>query len=443
MGPTLAAALQVEAVRLVQAPEAVHIELPSPIQRTPQATELVRHTRHLTVCVGYNSLRQPVHIDLTQHGAVFWIGPSRRGKTQAMKATLYSLASANGSRLKYVILCHKGKRQHWQAFAQAAGCMGIVTDPAEHEQVLAWASGPLLEWQTPFQFLVVCDDLLNLLENADLAAPLGNLASIGAGLGVHLLAGTQEAGSTRGSGGGGVETNMTAKVLYKPSSSSTGARNAGQKGVELHALTAAKGDALLLVDGYGQRIATGFADDRDILQLPTDNCLLAPWRAQTPVADASTSRVSPDVYTSTDADTVPAATSGTAGVLPTPSPHAKPQNTLHVGVDPRTSTKLPDQEPNAAERVYLRQLMQQYGSKNKVLEAAWGGVINQSGKTPKTWAWLRKALEEGEHRPEVGAPTCVPAIDMNTPEGQAAVDLLIARGLLPRDTLTNVVTYAQ
>jgi hypothetical protein len=32
---------------------------------------------------------------------------------------------------------------------------------------------------------------------------------------------------------------------------------------------------------------------------------------------------------------------------------------------------------------------------------------------------------------------------MNTPEGQAAVDLLIARGLLPTDTLTNVVRYAQ
>jgi hypothetical protein len=57
MGPALAAALQVEAVRLVQASGAVHIELPSPIQRTPQATELARHTRHLTVCVGYNSLR--------------------------------------------------------------------------------------------------------------------------------------------------------------------------------------------------------------------------------------------------------------------------------------------------------------------------------------------------------------------------------------------------
>src|SRR5689334_9080878 len=143
MGPALAAALQVEAVRLVQTSGEVQIELPSPIQRTPQATELARHTRHLTVCVGYNSLRQPVHIDLSQHGAVFWIGPSRRGKTQAMKATLYSLASANGSRLKYVILCHKGKRQQWQAFAQATGCMGIVTDPAEQEQVLAWASGAL------------------------------------------------------------------------------------------------------------------------------------------------------------------------------------------------------------------------------------------------------------------------------------------------------------
>jgi hypothetical protein len=281
------------------------------------------------------------------------------------------------------------------------------------------------------------------LENADLAAPLGNLASIGAGLGVHLLAGTQEAGSTRGSGGGGVETNMTAKILYKPSSSSTGARNAGQKGVGLHELTAAKGDALLLVDGYGQRIATGFADDRDILQLPTDNCLLAPWREQTLVGDASTPNVRPVACTSTDADSVPVSTSGTADRLPTLSPHAIPQNTLYVGVDTHTSTKLPNREPNAAERAYLRQLLHHYGSKNRVLEAAWGGVVNQSGKTPKTWAWLRKALEEDDQQPEVGASNGVPTIDMNTPEGQAAVDMLIAQGLLPRDTLTNMVKYAQ
>ena len=77
------------------------------------------------------------------------------------------------------------------------------------------------------------------------------------------------------------------------------------------------------------------------------------------------------------------------------------------------------------------------------LEAAWGGVVNQSGKTPKTWAWLRRALEEGEPQPEASAANRVPTIDMNTPEGQAAVDLLIVRGLLPADTLTNVVRYAQ
>ena len=47
--------------------------------------------------------------------------------------------------------------------------------------------------------LVVVDDLLNLLERApQVAGPLAEIASMSAGLGVHLLAGTQEAGSKRG-----------------------------------------------------------------------------------------------------------------------------------------------------------------------------------------------------------------------------------------------------
>ena len=34
------------------------------------------------------------------------------------------------------------------------------------------------------------------------------------------------------------------------------------------------------------------------------------------------------------------------------------------------------------------------GSKNRVLYLAWGGVVNESGKTPKTKRWLDEALTE-------------------------------------------------
>lgn len=112
-----------------------------------------------------------------------------------MKCALYCLAKQKGSRLKYVILCHERKRNDWQAFVQAIGCMGIVTTPSEHQQVLQWTTMTLLKMHTPFTFVIIVDDLLNLLTEApDMAGYLAQLASLGAGLGM-LLAGTQEAAS--------------------------------------------------------------------------------------------------------------------------------------------------------------------------------------------------------------------------------------------------------
>ncbi|MCB0074771.1 MAG: hypothetical protein KDE20_25070, partial [Caldilineaceae bacterium] len=197
LGPALSQALGVRGVRVTAQPGYVALELPSPTPRTPGAGLLARHTRGLRLCVGVDAQRRPVHVDLRQHGALFWIGPSRRGKTQSMKSSLYALARANGPRLRFVVLCHARKEADWAAFAPAAGCLGIVTAPVEQERVLVWAAGDLLQTAPPYAVAIICDDLLNLLGGAELAAPLAELASMGAGLGVHLLAGTQEAGSKR------------------------------------------------------------------------------------------------------------------------------------------------------------------------------------------------------------------------------------------------------
>lgn len=277
LGPALSQILQVSSVRITEQPGHIAIEFPSPVKRTPRAEELARFTRGMKIAVGYDANRRPIHVDLEQHGALFWIGPSRRGKTQSMKSTLYALCRSNGERLRYAILCHERKRKDWQSFEDAVGCMGVVTKPSEQERVLSWAAGELLTLQTPFSFVILCDDLLNLLAQADLAGYLAELASMGAGLGVHLLAGTQEAGSKRGTGGAGVENNATARILYRNSSAAAAARATGQSAEGLQQISGAKGDALLLQDGEPLRIATGLADDRNILQLPQGSDWLRPW----------------------------------------------------------------------------------------------------------------------------------------------------------------------
>ena len=176
LGPALQQALQVGGVRVTEQPGHIAIEIPSPQPRTPTASDLAMATRGKRLAIGFDSQRRPVHVDLQSHGALFWIGPSRRGKTQSMKSSLYALARANGARFRFAILCHERKRQDWQSFENAAGCLGIVTEPTEQEQALEWFAGDLLRLNTPYTYAVVCDDLINLLARAELAEPLAELA---------------------------------------------------------------------------------------------------------------------------------------------------------------------------------------------------------------------------------------------------------------------------
>jgi len=402
LGPALAAAVQAPAVRVQQVAGAVLIELPLPpaAHRTPTAAELAAQSQGLSVCVGLDAMRRPVHVDLRQHGALFWIGPSRRGKTQSMKSTLFALARQGGHRLLYAILSQK--RADWASFEPAAGCLGLVSNPGEALAVLGWATELLRERAATgtggATFVIVCDDLLNLLAaEPDLAGPLSEIASMGAGLGVHLLAGTQEGGSKRGTGGAGVENNATARLLYRSSSAAAGARAAGQAAAGLEALSGAKGDALLLLDGEGVRVATGHCEDREVLLLPAGGRLRAPWAAERP-RTAQNGQNGPK----------------RAVLAPTEGAHGGAgEGGVAERVLERSGLPLPgNRPPTASERALLRSLFAELGSKEKVYKAAWGF------KNGNTFAWLAEALAE----PDAEGAT----IDLSTETGKAAMQALLA-----------------
>ncbi len=299
LGPALSQALGVESVRVTEGTGALLIEVPSPIKRTPSAATLAEHTQGLRVCVGLDQYRNPVRVNLESHGAIYWIGPSRRGKTSSLKSSLYALAKGNGARsLRYVILSRK--RGDWAAFEGSQGCMGVVSDPGEAMQVLEWAARDLLQLRgetgakTP-AVIIVADDLLNLLGAAEagMADSLAEIASQGAGLGVHLLAGTQDAGSKASSGGQAVEANVTCRIIYRAATATGAARAAGQGNTGLEDLSSAKGDALLFADGQSVRIATGLPDDKAIAALPKALGLMAPWKlADLPEAGGATGATS-------------------------------------------------------------------------------------------------------------------------------------------------------
>ena len=386
LGPALAQALQVDNVRIADDRRGILVEVASPNPRTPTAAELAQATNDLTVAVGFDQWRKSVMVNLRDNPALLFVGPTRRGKTQAMKSTLYALARRNGpGSLRFVILAQK--RADWEAFAPAAACLAVVTDPSEAVDVMTWAAEDLLQKRAKTatkkpSVVCVLDDLLNLLKRSpDLAAPIGEIASMGAGVGLFQLIGTQDAGSKRGTGGSDVEANITARVVYRASSATGAARAAGAGGLGIEDLSGHKGDALLLVDGHPSRIATGLSDDRLVALLPSGDSGPPPWskRSQERPGTARTGENDQN-----------------APVLP---PLEGDDVTLVMRGEGERGQERPEENapfldttrpPNRDERRRLRALYRDLGSKEKTYFAAWGF------KNGTTLDYLNQALQEAD-----------------------------------------------
>ena len=282
LGPALAQILQVESVRIVNSAQGILVEIPSPQPRTPNGVLLARHASGLRVAVGVDSTAKPELIDLEGHGALFWVGPSRRGKTQSIKSTLYALIRENVGQLRFIIVASPAKvKKDWSIFSTVEGCLGIAALPDDIAEATTWLVQAMNDGDAAgvhSSIIFVVDDLPNILKAApQIADDLADISSMGAGLGVHLLVGTQGAGSKRTSGGTAIENNVTARVLYRPSTARTGTQGAGIGGLALHELSSAKGDALALIDGYSTRIATAWIADQDIALLPQQERSLPAW----------------------------------------------------------------------------------------------------------------------------------------------------------------------
>lgn len=466
--PALAQALRVEAVRVTEGTGGLLIEIPSPVQRSPSAGELAEHTTGLKVCIGLDQYRRPVRVNLQNHGALFWIGPSRRGKTSSLKCSLFALAKANAVHdLRYVILSRK--RQDWAAFEGRAGCMGLVSDPAEAAQVLKWAARDLLQMRGEQghrrpAVVIVADDLLNLLSaEPGIAESLAEIASQGAGLGVHLLAGTQDAGSKASSGGQAVESNVTARIVYRAATATGAARAAGSGGAGLEDLSSAKGDALLIANGSSIRIATGLPNDRQIEALPAAVGLVAPWRFATSEEADQPGSTSGNQHNQAGTPSAEPGANGNVSSRAGTAGQAVESVALVEGIEvpaalaERAADLLPvDRRALEPAEVAVLVALQQAGlSLNRLSRAAYGH------KDGRTAAWVREALERGaESLPEqsqalqsepvsalVGKSLSrkdtagLPAqIDLDTPDGAALWQQVQRSGLVK---LPDVSTLLQ
>lgn len=260
LGPTLAQALAVEAVRITDNAHGIRIEVPSPEPVTPTVDFLMEHTAGVNVCIGMDEARRPVRVDLGNYPALMWVGPTRKGKTEGMKSALLALLAQNPT-LRVIIV---GRLLNWAPFLTVPGVLDVIGDHTLGLAAAHWLNDELERRTNQAQpqggpLLFIVDDLPFVLKSVpSIATPLGNLAGAGGAVGIYLMVATQFAGSRAGSGGVAMEANILAKVMYRAASNTQAAQSAGRGGVGLDQLSGAKGDAVLILDSSEQRLATAY-----------------------------------------------------------------------------------------------------------------------------------------------------------------------------------------
>lgn len=154
---------------------------------------------------------------------------------------------------------------------------------------------------------------------------------------------------------------------------------------------AGKGDFITVRNGRVQRFQAAYIANPLAL---VDRINLQWMGVRVEPLDGGTVAGTQPVRSGTEAVRVPAVTSGTGTYQSTKAvDHLVVEN---EGSDSDTYQyeKLDDVPPTRRQRIYLQQLYDKFGSKNKVLEIAYAGVVNDTGKTPKTKRWLDEALSD-------------------------------------------------
>ncbi len=369
----------------------IYVEIPSPTPLVVEGTTM--QGQGLAVPIGMTARQTIAGIDFENNPHVLLVGPTNRGKTTAARLLAYHLAKQNRpSEARFIVSTFKPK--DWQAFVGLAHTLAIITAPEESAAMIDWLVNLMhrrtsTDRETPHLFIFL-DDLLNLLGVADVAKSLKQLASLGRAAGIHLVIGTQRLGET-GSGGAAVTGNIPTRVVFGTADAQDAALFSGRGDSGAEKLGRYPGDALIVNDGGTQRVAVGWISNTELSTLPRQPNERRPWLA---VKQADTH----ETAFAQHPEPLPSPT----GERPTVPSHFKEgvngfQGALHPlhhhGTTAMERT-LPDQPPNAQERQYLRRLYEQTGSKRATLKAAYGGVVNEDGYTPKTRRWLDEALTE-------------------------------------------------
>ena len=279
--------------------------------------------------------------------------------------------------------------------------LSIVTTLAR--EVLRRKKAQLADDQIRDRIVVVIDELANIQSVMDkkqvetLQKAINFITGEGRKYGVHCVTCTQKplAEVT-----GTMTKTNSAKRFVGAVPSSTDARTCAGIGDTGAEALAGKGDFITVRNSRVQRFQAAYiANPTALADRINHQWMGVPVVPLEPVRGGTTGGTQL-VRCGTEAVRVPVSTSGTGTYHTTNKPSALVVENTVAESGTYQYEKLDDAPPTRRQRIYLQQLYDKFGSKNKVLEIAYGGVVNDTGKTPKTLQWLNAAIKDNGQAPD-------------------------------------------
>lgn len=251
------------------------LELPKPeVDRRPlraNRLETLAPPNSTAVAVGVATGGTPVWVDLTDDRTAHLVigGTTGSGKTILAKWMLYRLVRQNAVNQLRLILIDP-KRTELNDFRQAPHLLHpIVSKPTEVLRVLQWVIDELERRSDSGKkrprIVVMVEEIAELQMTArDLEKFTKRIAQIGRGLGIHLVATTQQPGAKAL---GDALANFPARILGRVASATLTYGAAGRKQTQADMLLM-RGDFLLLTAGDTVRFQAPLPDGRQWTQIP-------------------------------------------------------------------------------------------------------------------------------------------------------------------------------
>lgn len=364
------------------------VELANPTPRVVYSPEL--RGSGVMVPLGISSVNEPVLIDFTKPATphLGLPGPTGTGKTQTARNIAFHLAAQNSPRdVRFVVIGQK--YEDWQPLECLPHMMGFVSDPEEIVQAMNYFADITAErsknpnqTRTPRIFIFMDDTIALLMQTEQAILPaMEYISSQGRAPGVHMIFGTQD-WTNDGIGSGIVKANVKARVSFGAVSTSKAVANTGRGGTGAHKIEG-MGDCLYVCDALEVPTAAAMVTDDQIRQMCT--------------ARFGGPKPNPSRPWKTEIRTAKPSATGKAKSSYEPEVEDLDEEPVEPTQDDSDSVKLSNRRPNAIERAYLRELYAKFGSERKVLKEAWGGVMNEDGRTPNTIKWLKEVLENGKN----------------------------------------------